>query len=841
MPPVRLAPVVSSPARPAVYRLGHRLIGAGQQGPPVEQALDDMAHVTGLERVLLLASSGSGFEVLGARGIEGSAEYLTRAPLAALVATRAAEERQVIYLAEGMELGGLDVAAELRVMDARLVMAVPLALPTPEATRERRRESTEAAPVVVYLETTVARPAPTLSERSIIALVTRQALTGLVASRLFIEAATDTTTGACVRGHFDRALAEEVAWAREAGTSVSALIMALVGGGAGASRERALARAAEVVKASLRTDDIVGRYGPDEMGLILPGAGPSEAQTVARRLAARLAAASLAGYVGAASFPEHAETASQLLSRADQASVAAASSGRPLLWSPGLPEVAGRPERLATLLTGEAAADYRRVQVLLETAQAVNQTRDVAEVTRAALRAVLSLTGADRALVLVGESDSLAIEAGLDKSGEELRPDASFSHSIPRQVLRTGRAVFLRDTAGKVTGESVRTLALRAVLCVPLKAGGRVVGVLYVDSLNAAHELAERDLAFFEAFAAHVALALENARLSEKLRDENAVLKRAQDASFPVEGIIANSQLMRRVLNALPDIAQASAPILILGESGTGKELIARAVHTLGTRKDGPFVAQNCAAIPQDLLESELFGYVPGAFSNASRLKKGLLELAHGGTFFLDEIADLDLLLQAKLLRVLEEKSLRRIGDTRSVPIDLRLVSATNRDLKSEVDAGRFRADLYYRLNVLSVKLPPLRERREDIPILVDHFIARNVRDKGLKLPRLTDEALKALIAYAWPGNVRELMNIVEKSMILCRGGELEAQHLGLDLPAGVPPREGKLHEVQHETERALIRAALDEHAGNVSRAARTLGIARQQLQRLIKKHAIKK
>ena len=259
----------------------------------------------------------------------------------------------------------------------------------------------------------------------------------------------------------------------------------------------------------------------------------------------------------------------------------------------------------------------------------------------------------------------------------------------------------------------------------------------------------------------------------------------------------------------------------------------------MGPRGRAALIAQNCASIPTELLESELFGHAAGAFSGATRGKRGLLELAHEGTFFLDEVGDMPLGLQAKLLRVLEDKEVRRIGETRANKIDFRLVCATNRDLNKEVEEGRFRRDLFYRLNVFTISLPPLRDRREDIADLSRHFVARAAERAGHSQPELSPSALAALEAHTWPGNVRELMNAVERGVALARGDRIEPAHLGLGAPTE-RQRPGKLREVLAQVEQDLVSEALGNNRGNITSAAKTLGIARQQLQRLVRKYGLK-
>jgi two-component system response regulator HydG len=292
-------------------------------------------------------------------------------------------------------------------------------------------------------------------------------------------------------------------------------------------------------------------------------------------------------------------------------------------------------------------------------------------------------------------------------------------------------------------------------------------------------------------------------------------------------------------------VAPSEATVLITGDSGTGKEMIAGAIHFNSPRKDGPFVKINCAAITESLLESELFGHERGAFTGAHRKKEGRFLQAHGGSLFLDEISEMSLAMQVKLLRVIQERELTRVGGEDVIPVDVRLVAATNKDLLREIEAGRFRDDLYYRLNVVTLNIPPLRQRREDVPLLAQHFLKRFSEKNRKQIKGLTPQAMDRLLKYEWPGNVRELMNAVERGVVLSRSEYLDEKELPLDLndmPPGVEtsvkdgiPAELPLEEV----EKATILKTLETAGGNKSEAARRLGITRRTLHKKLKKYGV--
>ena len=343
-----------------------------------------------------------------------------------------------------------------------------------------------------------------------------------------------------------------------------------------------------------------------------------------------------------------------------------------------------------------------------------------------------------------------------------------------------------------------------------------------------------------------VVLALRKAEERESLRRENRALKEQIQKSAQFESMLAKSPQMVAVFRTVAKIADFKTTVLVTGESGVGKELVARAIHARAARKAGPFVAINCGAIPENLLESELFGYKKGAFTDATSDKRGLFEEANGGTLFLDEIGELPLNLQVKLLRVLQEETIRRLGDSKDTHVDVRIVAATHRDLAAEVKAGRFREDLFYRINVLHVAIPPLRERREDIPLLIDHFVARNNARLGTQIRGMSAEARKTLLEYGWPGNVRELENTVERAMVLCETDTIQASDLperireALD-PVQVQLRSGELSikKTVSAIERILIRRALQKTKGNRTRAAELLEISHRALLYKIKDYAI--
>ncbi|MEE9217843.1 MAG: sigma-54 dependent transcriptional regulator [Acidobacteriota bacterium] len=350
----------------------------------------------------------------------------------------------------------------------------------------------------------------------------------------------------------------------------------------------------------------------------------------------------------------------------------------------------------------------------------------------------------------------------------------------------------------------------------------------------------------------HLLLVLERALGQQRLRSENRLLREQINERLGFGTIIGQDPRLEEVMDKMRRVAATDATVLLTGESGTGKELFARAIHDRSARCEQPFVALNCAAIPDTLLENELFGHEKGAYTGAGDARPGKVEMARGGTLFMDEIGDLSVAVQAKVLRVIQERSFERVGGTRTIEVDVRIVAATNRDLPSAVRAKQFREDLYFRLSVFPIEVPPLRERRQDIQLLAEHFIRKSCRELKKARHHLSEEALEALRSYRWPGNIRELENCIERAIILCDGEALEPEHLGLPAEADAcvdaaileaaelpEPLQEATHMAQAWAERARIRAALASTGGNKARAATLLGVSYKTLLHKIREYGL--
>src|SRR5262249_31870768 len=368
----------------------------------------------------------------------------------------------------------------------------------------------------------------------------------------------------------------------------------------------------------------------------------------------------------------------------------------------------------------------------------------------------------------------------------------------------------------------------RGIIAAPLVYKGEVIGVVEVLNKEGGQAFNEEDLSLLQIFGNLAAHAAHNAQEHETLAREKRALLETVKGQLQ---IIGSSPALRSVQDLINRVAGSNATVLLLGETGTGKEVTARQIHQLSPRRDKAFIAINCAALPETLLESELFGHEKGSFTGAISQKIGRFELADGGTLFLDEIGDISPNTQVKLLRVLQEREFVRVGGTKTISTDVRIITATNRDLRAAVDGKSFREDLYYRLNVFPIQLPPLRQRREDIPLLVDHFVSLAAVALNCPRPKIGDDTMSHMVAYNWPGNIRDLKNGSERAVPLADGGVVLASHLPREI-AGEhgPATADKTESSLWGYEKAMIVKALRENAWNQSKAARTLGISRDNL-----------
>jgi len=479
----------------------------------------------------------------------------------------------------------------------------------------------------------------------------------------------------------------------------------------------------------------------------------------------------------------------------------------------------------------------RDLSALMQVSTAINAIRGLESLLERLLELLFEVVPAQRGAILLTEGESLegSFVFGLDREHGKDRP-VTVSRTLVLQVLRDGVAVLASDEATEATFASESFIETRAdsVMCVPLVMVDRKLGVLYLDTTVSRDKFNKDHLQLVTAIAAIAAVAIENARHFEWLEKENERLL----ADVNIEhNMVGESGAMQRVYQFISKLAPTDATVLISGESGTGKELAARAIHRNSKRAQKSFIAVNCAALTESLLETELFGHERGAFTGAIAQKKGRLELAAEGTLFLDEIGELTPPLQVKLLRVLQEREFERVGGTLTIKVDVRVLAATNKNLEDAMAAGSFRHDLYYRLNVVSLEMPPLRERREDIMLLASYFVDKYGAMCNRKLKGISPDARARLLAYDWPGNVRELENTIERAIVLGTTDWI----LPEDLPEAVLETEltdktaNGYHDAVVQSKKEILLHAVEQAQNNYNEAARLLGIHPNYLHRLMR------
>jgi Nif-specific regulatory protein len=441
---------------------------------------------------------------------------------------------------------------------------------------------------------------------------------------------------------------------------------------------------------------------------------------------------------------------------------------------------------------------------------------------------IINIINAERALFVRYDeaTETFSIISARNINKESITDLSEFSSGIIKRVIEKKKPVIFHDVQnepGISQFESVLFRKIKSVLGVPILRENKIWGVILADSQTNRKEFTESNLIFLNFFSSLVSLVLDRIIILEKLQDENRILKNKVELSLQIPDMIGNSRQMRDLAKTIHRVAVTDATVVILGESGTGKDLAAQAIHKLSNRSNKPFLAQFCGSIPDTLLESELFGYKKGAFTGASSDKKGLLEVAENGTFFLDEIADISEALQAKLLRVLENREIIRLGDTQSKKINVRIITATNKDLQQLVKTGKFREDLFYRLNVFPIRIPPLREHKEDIALLAEYFI-KKFSPRTVKLQK---NVLNKLEEYYWPGNVRQLLNVIQRALILCDTDKIEEEHIIIEETNKPIEFDGTLRDF----EKQLLVKRLEECNGNRTQTAASLGVSVRWIQ----------
>ncbi len=492
----------------------------------------------------------------------------------------------------------------------------------------------------------------------------------------------------------------------------------------------------------------------------------------------------------------------------------------------------GLPSKTLSALV-EASATINSSIELQDTLQSIAQT--AASVMKAEASSVLLLDPQRRKLVF---------EAATGRSGGILRGEEFDSDlGIAGKVIRTAKPLLVTDVRQEESFfkgiDDKSSFTTRGMVAAPLVKKDRIVGVVEVLNKIGQENFTRDDLELLQVFANLAACGATNAQAHERLKQENRGLRATLERS---PRIIGHSAALREVLDLCARVAGSNATVLLLGETGTGKELLSRHIHANSPRRDKPFIAINCAALPETLLESELFGHEKGAFTGAVARKIGRFELAGGGTLFLDEIGDISPSTQIKLLRVLQERNFVRVGGTKTVACDVRIITATNRNLQNALKEGTFRQDLYYRLNVFPISMPPLKKRPEDIPLLAEHFVRVSATQLGVTAPTISEEAMALLASYGWPGNIRELQNVLERAVLLSDGQVIDPDQLPKEITGeAAEPPPAKNDASLWGYEKALIAKALRDHGWNQTQAAKALGISRDNLRYRIKKFKIEK
>ena len=501
------------------------------------------------------------------------------------------------------------------------------------------------------------------------------------------------------------------------------------------------------------------------------------------------------------------------------------------------------PDRLLRELPATSQV-ARNLNALLKISRVVHAIRGLEDLQAQLLDLIFEVVPAGRGAILLAEGPGLEFNCLYARTRQVGQPQlVKVSRTIARQVMKENVAILGVDVPASGALRDVESLAasdVRSLVCVPLTVFQRVIGCIYLDNTSAASRFQEDHLQLMAAIAGISAVALDNARRLQWLELEN---QRLTTEVRQEQSLVGESLRMKEIFQFLGRAAPSESTVLIEGESGTGKELAARALHRNSRRADKPFVAINCAAIPETLLESDLFGHERGAFTGAAVLKKGRLEVADGGVVFLDEIGELAPALQVKLLRVLQEREFERVGGTHTIKVDIRLIAATNCDLDEAVRKGLFRQDLYYRLAVVKLTMPALREHRDDIPMLTRHFVQKYAKRSKVKPKPVSREAMAALVNYEWPGNVRELENAIERALVMGASDSVLLEDLPESLLEQESPaemHEGKYHASVKELKKQLIVDAVEQTRGNYVEAAGILGVHPNYLHRLIRNLGLK-
>ncbi|MGE0711473.1 MAG: sigma 54-interacting transcriptional regulator [Planctomycetota bacterium] len=789
----------------------------------LELILDRGIAISGADRgLLLLYDDKDRLEVKLAKGMDMSALPKEEREVSESVIQDVVKSEQGICIAnveQDSKFSELSSIIDLKILS---VMCVPLKMTLRDERqvgKEHRAETLTTRKIlgVLYVDSRSVTKSFSGQDLELFQALANNATAALLSSTLYRAATCDPATGIYTRTHFEQRLRDEVKLARKTGSPLSVLMIDIdhlrrLNTERGyVESDRVIQRVARLVQNRLRGIDLVARYGGGKFVAILPQTDATGTEAVANKILGAVSGEDFFGRIGSITCSVGAATlvpgvdVAGLVKRADQALFDAKRSGRNTyrLYHDGLANIR-RTDQLAGVLSGDPTRDYRNTLMLLETIEEINKRADFDELLPKVVDTLVDITQADRGFLILKEDDGHLTPRVARQQKRDIEAK-DFSRSVLDRVIQTNQAVreaFAED--GPVSSASISNFAIRAVMCVPLlitspDGGTRTLGAIYVDTQTAGEEFDESSLAFFDTLSRQVAVAIENARLYDRVAQLNRQLQakletteqelesvrieledrtKSLELRYNYDQIVGQSPRMQTIFQLLDRVTDTTVPVFIHGESGTGKELVAKAIHYNGPRKKFRLISENCAATSETLLESELFGYVKGAFTGAQADRKGLFELASKGTLFLDEVGDMSLGMQKKLLRVLQEGEIRRVGGKDQLKVDVRIISASNKDLKKLVEDGHFREDLYYRLNVVKVDLPPLRERKEDLPLLIEHFLKEELTGPPKSF---SPEAMQMLMRYNWPGNIRELKNVVERAKIISDGDAMGKEHIILD------------------------------------------------------------
>ncbi|RME02676.1 MAG: diguanylate cyclase [Planctomycetota bacterium] len=710
-------------------------------------------------------------------------------------------------------------------------------------------------------------------EKYLLTTIAAQEAIALENARLYRESIRDSLTGLYAHNYFLHRLQEEVQRAELYPRTLSLLILDIDGFtlineilGHSLGNE-ILQEVGAIIQKNLREIDLLARFSGDEFEILLPDTDKANALRVGKRILEAVRAhkfhkenkdIDITLSAGLSTYPNDAEDSQSLKIKADEALYQAQRRGKNQIYA-----FRQEDEHSATIQRKfirnqglESLALNREGLAILGTLEKLIEVElDLQQILELLISLIPEVTKAKRAFIaILRENNQLHIQSPKDHPPLEQNPLYPVIKSILTKSIQEKQPLLISDILQHPeykNNPSLQNHSIKSIACVPIRHRKKIIGAIYLDTSHHHDSFTDKDILWLEELAKKISTPIRNSLLFQKHHIELEETKRSLQNSlqnltdkYGYHNIIGKSEPMQKIYALLEKISHTSHPVLIQGESGTGKELIARAIHYNGSRKKKPFVAENCAAITDTLLEAELFGYVKGAFTGANQNKKGIFEIANGGTLFLDEVGDMSLGMQKKLLRVLQEGEIRPVGGKNVISVDVRIISASNKDLKEMVQRGEFREDLYYRLNVILLKLPPLRARREDIPLLAEYFLKKTAQEQNLPPKNLSPKALQLLLDYSWPGNIRELQNEIARAFVLAEGKntitpddfseKLRKQH---QIPLDFKP----LREILESCEKQAIANVLEATNWNKSKTAKILDISRTTLDKKIQLYQLLK